>query len=146
MKVILTHNIPGIGKINDVKEVSDGYARNYLFVKNLAMPATKSLLDEMGAKQKKSAKDAERDLREQQVLAEKLSGLEIDIKEKASENGQLYAAINPQKIADALSKKGFQISKSQVMAKAIKKVGEYPVKIKFRHGLEAEIRVTVYAR
>jgi large subunit ribosomal protein L9 len=145
MKVILTQNIPSLGKIDDIKEVSGGYARNYLFAKNLAMPATQSLLDELGAKRNKSSKDAEKDLREQQSLADKLSGFEIDIKEKASENGQLYASINPQKIVDALKKNGFKINKSQVVAKAIKKVGEYPVKINFRHGLETEIRITVYA-
>ncbi len=143
MEVILIQNVAGMGKIDDIKEASEGYARNFLFARNLAVPATKQALADLKARQNKKAKDYEMQLRAEQSLADKLDGWELVLKEKASAGGSLYAAVGPQKTSEALARSGFKINKDQIILKPIKEAGEYKVKIKFQHGLEAEISVIV---
>jgi len=143
MRVILIQNVDGFGKIDEIKDVSGGYARNFLFAKNLAAPATKQMLADLAACHNKKAKDNEKDLREQQSTADRLDGLEAVLREKAGARGALYAAVGPQKVSEALAKSGFKISKEQIIMKPIKEAGEYKVKIKFKHGLEAEITLII---
>lgn len=143
MQVILIQNVSGIGKIDDVKEVSEGYARNFLFAKNLAMPATAQVLADLKARKNKKVRDDEKELREQQSVADKLEGYELILKERVGSGGNLYAAVGPQKVVEALAQKGFKISKDQVLLKPIKELGQYPAKIKFPHGLESKISVIV---
>ena len=143
MKVVLLQDVAGIGRADDIKEVSEGYARNFLFPKHMAVVAKDKALKELSDKKVKQAKDAEMDLKEQQDLAGRLDGFDITIKEKASEAGVLYAAVGATKILQELNKRGVKIEKSQVENKIIKKAGDYTVKIKLRHGLEAEISVRV---
>ncbi|MEK7680822.1 MAG: 50S ribosomal protein L9 [Patescibacteria group bacterium] len=143
MRVILIQNVPELGKIDEIKDVADGYARNFLFAHNLAVPATKKSLADLEMKRKKQIKNGELELREQQSAAEKLDGLEIEISEKVSEGGALYAAIGPQKVADILGKRGFKIFKNQVIMKPVKEAGEYIAKVKLGHGLEADVTVVV---
>ncbi len=143
MQVIFIQNVAGIGKIDDIKEVSEGYARNFLFAKNLAQPATKQVLADLKARKNRQVKDHETELRTEQGVAEKLEGYELSLKEKVSAGGALYAAVGPQKISEVLAGKGFKINKDQIIFKPIKEVGEYKAKIKFQHGLEAEISIIV---
>ena len=119
MQVIFIQNVAGIGKIDDVKEVSEGYARNFLFAKNLAVPATKQLLVDLKSRQTRKVKDDEKELRDQQSVADKLEGFELILKEKIGSGGTLYAAVGPQKIAEALGRKGFKINKDQILLKPI---------------------------
>ncbi len=143
MQVILIQNVPGIGRIDDIKEVSEGYARNFLFAKNLAMPATKAVLADLKARKNRQAKDDERELREHQSIADKLEGYELVLKERVGAGGNLYAAVGPQKVSEALAQKGFKISKDQILLKPIKEAGQFPAKIKFPHGLEAKVSIIV---
>ncbi len=143
MQVILIQNVAGTGKIDDIKEVSEGYARNFLFAKNLAQPATKQVLADLKARKNRQVKDHETGLREQQSVADKLEGLELKLKERASKGEALYAAVGPQKVSEALAQLGFKINKDQIILKPIKQVGEYQAKIKFQHGLEAKINIIV---
>jgi large subunit ribosomal protein L9 len=101
------------------------------------------LEQERQSRKKKKEQQSEDDLHKQQSEAGRLDGEEIEIVEKANENGVLYAAVTPQKICKTLEKMGFKIDPTQVNAKPIKEVGTYPVIIKFGHGLEAEITVVV---
>src|SRR3989344_3155329 len=139
MQVILIQNVAGIGKIDDIKEVSEGYARNFLFARNLAVPVTQKVLAELKARKNKQVKDRETELRAEQSLADKLDGWELVLKEKVSGGGALYAAVGPQKISEALARSGFKIDKDQIILKPIKETGEYKAKIKFQHGLEVII-------
>jgi len=143
MQVILIQNVPGTGKIDDIKEVSDGYARNFLFARNLALPVTPKVLADLKARQSRKIKDREMELREYQSLADKLEGWELFLKEKVSKGDALYAAVGPQKIIESLAKAGFKINKDQILLKPIKETGEYKAKIKFPHGLEAKITIVV---
>ena len=145
MKVILLQKVPGIGDVEEVKDVADGYARNFLFPRHLAVQASPRALAEMKAEQKRRSKVEEKDLQDQQKLAEHLDGFSLSFKEKASDKGVLYAAINSTRIAEELNKKGFAVQKNQVMASTIKTPGEYDVTIKLRHGLEASVHISVSA-
>jgi large subunit ribosomal protein L9 len=144
MKVILLADIPKVGSRGDVKNVSEGYARNFLFPRKLAKHADEHSLKELEAHNESQAKEAEEDLAKMQALASALDGLEVEIGAKASDKGELYSQVSAAKIAEALSKKGHEVKKSEVkVLEPIKKIGEYPVTISLRHGLEAEIKVTV---
>jgi len=143
MKVILIQNVPGLGKIDDVKDVSEGYGRNFLFAKNMAVPATDKAVKDLSFRRTRIVKDQEQELRQQQDLAERLDGFEISLKEKAGPGGVLYASVGPQKIVDTLIKSGFRIDKNQIIMKPIKESGEYSATIKFQHGLESKIHIIV---
>lgn len=147
MKVILLQNVPNLGKAEDIKDVADGYAVNFLFPKHLAVQAMPKKVEDLAAKQKKRAKDAEHELKETQKMAEQLDGLELEIKEKTSERGQLYAAVNAAKIYGLLAQRGFKIEPTQIIIKdPIKEAGAFNVKVKFKHGLEATITIIVSAK
>jgi large subunit ribosomal protein L9 len=143
MKVVLLQDVKGIGKTDEIKEVAEGYARNFLFPKHLAVQALEKNIQELNNRKHKEAKEAERDLYDQQSLADRLGNLEFSLKEKASEAGILYAAVGPQRILQELTKRGYKIEKNQIENKIIKKAGEYEIKIKLRHGLEAKIVIKV---
>jgi len=146
MKVILLQKIAGLGEMDDIKEVAEGYANNYLFPRHLAVQASQQALSKLEAHKKKQAREEEHDLREQQSLAVKLDGLDLNFKERANEKGLLYSAVTARKVSEALQKIGHSVDKKQIILPQIKSVGEYKGKIKFRHGLEAEVSLTVYAQ
>jgi len=144
MKVILLQNVPGLGKVDEVKNVADGYARNFLFPKHLAVQSTTQGVAAIEAQKKKKSKDELKDLQKQQSLAEKLDGLEVMFTEKASESGQLYAAVSAAKISEALKKMGYEVDKDLILInKPIKEAGEFEVAVKLRHGLEAKLAIIV---
>jgi large subunit ribosomal protein L9 len=143
MKVILIQSVPGLGQIDDVKEVSEGYGRNFLFAKNLAVPATEKSIKEIQSRRNKIAHHKEEELKHQQELADRLDSWEISLREKAGTAGALYAAIGPQKIVEALAKSGFKLDKNQIIMKPIKEAGEYTITVALRHGLEARVHVIV---
>jgi len=145
MKVILLQNIPGTGERGEVKNVADGFAQNFLFKKGLARVATKEAITKLESQVKKKVKQAEVDLKDQQKVASKIDGSEIEISSKVSEAGTLYAAITTNRIVQEIKNQlGAQIKSKQIKLKIpIKEMGEYGVKISFDHGLEAELRVVV---
>jgi len=144
MRVILLQDVENLGKKYDVKEVKDGYARNFLIPQGLAKPATEEALIWLETQKEIEAKKAEEDLKKIQELATAIDGQEIIIPLKVGEKEQLFETVTSQKISEKLKELGFDIKKSQIdLAQAIQELGEYPVKIKFEHNLEAEIRVIV---
>jgi large subunit ribosomal protein L9 len=146
MKVILLEKVPGLGDIDDIKEVSDGYALNFLFPKHLAVQASNAKVKELKDKEKKRVKDEEKELKETQSLADRLDGYMLMIEDKANEENILYAAITPVRIAEALKTYGFPVNKNMITGDPIKEVGEYKIKVKLRHGLEATINLVVNAK
>lgn len=143
MKVILLKDVPGVGKAEEVKDVADGYARNFLFPRHLAVAASTKAVVDVQAKHAKSAKLAERELKDEQKTASRVDGFELEIAEKASDKGVLFASVTPAQIAAALEKKGYKVGADQLVMKPIKHVGTTPIKIKFSHGLEADVTVIV---
>jgi len=144
MRVILLQDIDKLGKKYDVKEVSDGYARNFLIPKGLAKPATKEVMIWLETQKEIETKKAEEDLKKIQEWASAIDDREIVIAVKVGEQDQRFESINAQKISEKLKEVGFDVKKTQIeLPEPIKEIGEFPVKIKFDHNLEAEIRVII---
>jgi len=144
MKIILLQDVGKLGKKNDVKEVADGHARNFLFPRGLAKPATEEALKQLEIEKEAATKKAEEDLKITEGLVAQVDGQEIEILVKSGKGGKLYGSITPAKIVNALSEKGFEIKKSQVkLDKPIKEAGEYDVALELDHGLEAKIKLIV---
>jgi len=144
MKVILLKDIENLGKKYEIKEVSDGYARNYLIPKKLAKVVNERNLKWLAKQREKEEKKAEEELKKIQEAASAIDGQEIVIPVKVGEEGQLYESVTIQKIYEKLREEGFEIKKNQIILPSpIRELGEFSVKIKFPHNLEAEIRVIV---
>jgi len=144
MRVILLQDIENLGKKYDIKEVKNGYARNFLIPRGLGKPATEENLKWLKIQKEIEAKKAEEELKRVQEIAANIDGQEIIIPVKVGEEDQLFESIASQKIYEKLKESGFEIKKNQIdLPEPIKELGEFPVKIKFEHNLEAEIRVIV---
>ena len=144
MRVILLQDIENVGKKYEIKEVKNGYARNFLIPKGLVKPATKESLKWVKVQKEIEIKKSEEALKKAQEMASAIDGQEISISVKIGEEGQLFESITDQKIFEKLKELGFEIKKSQIdLPEPIKELGEFPVKIKFEHNLEAEIKVII---
>jgi len=144
MKVILLRDVPNTGRKHDVKEVSSGFARNFLIPKGLAVAADEDSLKNLEMKKKLDTERAETELKETEQIASKLDGTEVEIQVKSGKEGQLFESVNKQKVSDHLKEMGFNVSKDQVDLKSpLKETGEFPVKLKLDHNLEAEIRIII---
>ena len=144
MKVILLSDVPHVGRKSEVKNVSPGYAKNFLFPRGLAMLATQSAVLEIDQISEAKKKSAEKDLAGAEALAQKMDGLEVEIRMKVSKDGVGYAGISAQKIAETLNTIGYKISKSQIkIPSPIKKIGEHVVSVNLPHDLEAEVKIIV---
>ncbi len=147
MKVILIKDIKGTGYEGDIINVSDGYARNFLFPKGLAKEASAQNLNI--AKQQQQANEKRRMLERlsAEEAAKRLSGLKVVIKAKCGENGRLFGSITSKEISDAiLDQHGIEIEKKRiVMDDNIKDLGETKLSIKVYAGISADIVVSVEA-
>jgi len=144
MKVILLKDVENLGKKNDVKEVSDGHARNLLFPNNLAKVATEEALSLLEKEKEAKAKEAEAELVQEEQVISQLDGQEFEIMAKADEGGNLYGAITEAKLVKILKDKGFEVAKKNLkLVESIKETGEYDVMVELSHGLEAKIKVIV---
>jgi len=146
MKVILLQDIEDLGKKYEIKDVKDGYARNFLLPGKLVKAATKQALKWLADQKEVIEKEVEEDLKKEQALASSLDGSELNIIVKVGDEGQLFESINSQKIAEKLKESGFEIKKSQIkLENPIKELGEFPVSISLAHNLEAEVKVIITA-
>jgi len=145
MKVIMLKDVEAIGQKNEVKEVADGYARNFLIPNGLAKQATEAAIKQAEAEKEALAKKAEEDLKNIEEKASQLDGQEIEIPAKVGESGTLFAAVTGARIAKALKDRGFDVKRTQVkLTEPIKEIGEYDdILVELPHGLEAKIKVIV---
>lgn len=140
MKVILLTEVKGLGKADDVVEVNDGYARNLLFKKNLALEATPANMNAIKLKKGSLAEKARRELLEAKENGRKLSDQKIVLTMKSGEGGRLYGAVTAMDIAAALEKQGYKVDKKHILIKnPIKAVGIFDVTLK----LHAEVSVNI---
>jgi large subunit ribosomal protein L9 len=146
MKVIFTSDVKGVAKKGEIKDVKEGYARNMLFKKNLAVKATPANIAKL-EKEKEKIKIAEiNKIEDAKKLEKSLSKVEISLTKKAGESGTLFGAITAQDIAKELKKQNVEIDKKSIqMDSPIKKVGEHKVKIHIYKDIKAEIKVVVNA-
>lgn len=144
MKVVLLQDIENLGKKYEIKNVKDGYARNFLIPNNLAKIADENILKWVELQKEIQEKKAEEGLKEAQKLASQIDGLEVLISVKVGEKEQLFEKITAQKIAEKMKEMGFDIKKSQInLLEPIEEAGEFPLKIRLDHNLEPEITVIV---
>ena len=144
MKVILLENIDNLGKKNEIKDVPAGFARNFLIPKGLVLIATQENIKKLEEEKNKEQEKSSKELEEMEKQASQLDGMEVVIEMKTGKEGQLFQSINKQKISERLKELGFDINKNNVDLKTpIKELGEFSIKIKFEHNLEAEIKIIV---
>ena len=145
MKVILKQDIKGVGKKDQVINAADGYARNYLFPKNLAVPADSGNMNNLKAKNESNAFRKGEELKEAQAIAEKMKKITLKIKVKAGENGKLFGGVTAKEISESLKKDfGIEVDKKKIMLKeAIKVAGTTRVEVKLFEGVLGSILVMV---
>lgn len=143
MKVILLQDVKSQGKQGDVKEVSEGYARNFLFPKHLAEEATPSAMQRLHQQQNKVARHKAQELEEAQALAAKLEERKIVLKTQTGEGGRLFGSVTTKHIADALKSEGVVIDKRKIqLHDPIKALGGHRVGVKLHP--EVSVNVLVY--
>lgn len=141
MKVVLSQDVENLGKEGEVKEVADGFARNFLIPQKKAERATDSAIQKAQAATQKKAERAKTELEEAQKLAEQLEGRELYVKVK-EEDGKLFGSVNEKTIAKMFKEEDLNISPENVkLPEPIKEIGEYDAQISLNHGLEANIRI-----
>jgi large subunit ribosomal protein L9 len=145
MKVILQADVPGQGKKGALVNVSDGYARNFLFPRKLAAEATPASIAEYERNEKAKAAKLERAKAEAQELAKSLKGKGVTLKGKGGTGGRLFGSVTNVEVAEALNTQyDLNIDRKDVsLAEAIKTQGSYTAKVKLGHGVSAEIEVMV---
>ena len=144
MKVILREDVKNLGQMGEVVNVSDGYARNFLFPKKFAVEANTGNIKEF-EHNKKVIKDRAAKLKESmKSIADKLSALSLTIPAKTGEDDKLFGSVTNMNVAEALASAGFEIDKKKiVMDEPIKRTGEYAVSIKLHPELSVEVKVQV---
>lgn len=144
MEVILREDVDKLGDRGQIVKVADGYARNFLLPKRLAVPATaankKIVEQERQAHLRREAKE----IGDAADLAKLLSGVSITFKQKAGDQDQLFGSVTVKDIAEALEKKNFTIERRKIhLEEPIKQLGQYKVTVKLHREVSAEIEVNV---
>lgn len=144
MEVYLRKNVEKVGMAGEIVKVGDGFARNFLFPKGLAVEITTHNKDQYIAKIRQVENRKEVIASQTSMFAETLNSVSITLKRKMHDDGQLYGSINASEVVDALAEQGISINKSQVeFNKSIKSKGTFKVEIKLTTKLRSTITVTV---
>lgn len=147
MDIILKQDIPNLGHKDDIVKVKDGYGRNYLIPRGLAIVATPSSIKMMQEIKKQQAHKEEKLRNAALELAKQLENKELKIGAKTSSSGKIFGSVNTIQIAEALSKKGFNIDRKTITieGEAIKEIGQYVAKIKLHRDVVVDIQFEVIA-
>lgn len=147
MKVVLLQDVKGQGKKGAVVNVSDGYARNFLFPKKLATEATASALNDLKGKEEAFAYKKETELAEAKAMQEKLNGLSVTINAKAGANDRLFGSVTNKDVAEALLEQHhIKIDKRRFEMEDIKNVGTFTVSVKLYPDIAGKLTVSVKAQ
>lgn len=144
MKVLLLQDVKGQGKKGEIIDVNDGFARNFLIKKKLAVEATASVINETKQKAAAEAKRKQEEYDNAVELSKKLKGLAVNVSVRCGENGKLFGAVTAKEISEQLAATGYDIDKKKIALKdPIKAVGVYPVEIRLLAGVSTQINVHV---
>ncbi|CAN5332519.1 50S ribosomal protein L9 [soil metagenome] len=145
MQVILLDKVVNLGNLGEVVRVKDGYARNFLIPQRMARRATTTAIAEFEAKRAELEKAAAVKLAAAQAQGEKLNGLTVQISQKSGVDGRLFGSVTNFDIAEALTKQGFAVEKSQIRMPQgpLKIVGDHPVSVALHTDVVVEIVVAV---
>lgn len=147
MKVILKQDIKGVGKRDDVINASDGYARNFLFPKGLAVEANDGNMNNLKAKKESANFRYEKEKEEAIILSKKISEIELKLDVKAGENGRIFGGVTSKEISENLEKQyKIKVDKKKIELKdTIKTIGRFNVNIKLFEGVSAKLTIVVLA-
>lgn len=144
MKVILLQDVKGKGKKGELCNVSDGYARNFLFPKNLAIEADSAAMGELKSREAAAAHHKQEEIDAAKATAAKLEGKSVTIKAKAGTGGRLFGSVTSKEIAEQIKNElGIVIDRKKMTVADIKNFGEYTAEIKLYVGITAKITVKV---
>jgi large subunit ribosomal protein L9 len=144
MKVILRQNVPSLGKAGDLVKVNDGYARNLLIPKGLAIEANDKSIKIFEHEKKNILKRAEKEQIAAHDLVAALANVNISISRKVGDQEKIFGSVTSKDIELALKEKGFNIDKKMIIHdEQIKSLGEFKIKIKIHGGVEAEVKLNV---
>lgn len=144
MKVILLQDVDGLGKVNDVVQVKDGYARNYLFRKGLALQATSSNMNVINTRRTAALAKQDKELEEAQQIASEINGQTFAVPIKSGTGGRLYGALTSMDVASALERIGHKVDRRGIhLPEPVRQLGEYDVDIRLHAQVTARIRIRV---
>jgi len=144
MRVILLKDVPALGRAGDVREVKEGYAQHFLLPRGLAAPATTTNLQHLEEINKTAQQREARILQQAADLKARLEALVVEVRAKAGEGGRLFGSVTAQDIAEAIARKGVEISKKQVdLTEPIKAAGFYKVPVHLHPKWSAMVEVNV---
>ena len=148
MKVILLDNIKGVGKKDEIINASDGYARNLLFPKKLAVEANAENMSKLNNKKESANYKKEVEKQNAEELAKKLKGIMLKIRVKAGENGKIFGGVTTKEISDNLKiQYNFEVDKKKIdLKEPIKTLGEFNLHIKLFEGVVANLRINVISQ
>lgn len=146
VKVVFMSDLRGVARAGDVKNVSSGYARNYLYPRELAFPATEAQLRQWETVKQGTLAKAERKRDASKTLAEKIAATPCTLSLKASPEGKLFGSVGKHEILSALEKQGIKLDKHAIeLPKPIKQVSVTPVTVQLPAGVQATVTVTITA-
>ena len=144
MKVILKQDVKGQGKKGELVQVSDGYARNFLFPKGLAMEANAQAMNELKNREDAARYHAEMEQQAARETAQKLDGKTLKLTARAGQNGKLFGSVTTKEVAEELKKQfGVDVDKRKISMADIKAFGSYSAEIKMMQGIAATVTVEV---
>ena len=143
VQVIFLENVEN-NKVGDVKNVPDGYAKNFLLKKGLAVLATEEEIKKIEARLEKIKKEEEGKVRTAEKLAEKLAGTKVKLEMQVGEEGKLFGSVTNRDVADKLSEMGHEIDKANIeFPETIKEKGTHTAHVKIGHGVSTDITIEV---
>jgi large subunit ribosomal protein L9 len=146
MKVILMTDVPALGQRGETRDVANGYARNFLLPRKLAVPATPANLKNVEHLKRQRAREEDRALELAKATAGRIEGLTLAVTARASDDGRLYGSVSPQDVVAFLEKHEVSVEKRRVvMDEPIKAVGDYKVPVRLHGDVTAALTVTVKA-
>ena len=148
MRVVFLEDVSGVAQGGDVKEVKNGFARNYLIPKSLAVPASHNALQRVERLKREASVTRLRELNDMKALAEELDGVQVNVEMRAGTGGRLYGSVTNAIIADELATIiGRPLDRRTVeLAESLRELGTYDVNVRLHPEVQAEIKVLVYAQ
>ncbi|MCE8424133.1 MAG: 50S ribosomal protein L9 [Candidatus Methanoperedens sp.] len=144
MKVILKENVESLGKAGDAVKVADGYARNYLIPKGLAVEASSWSLKSLEHEKNRIMQKIKSEREKAELMVEKLRGVTCTLHRRAGEQDKLFGSVTTKDIENSLIEQGIEIDRRMiVLEEPVRSLGEFPVKIKLQPGVMAEIKIMV---
>ncbi len=144
MKVILKQNVPSLGKAGDLVKVHDGYARNLLIPKGMAVEANDQNIKAVDLERKNLQQKAQKEKSHAQDLAGQLANVTLTLSRKVGDQHKIFGSVTSKDIETALKEKGFDIDRKMIIHdEQIKHLGEFKIKIKLHSGIEAELKLQV---